>query len=73
MKSILQGPKKSEPSRPKYPYLGIFPHGEVVLFTDTNTGFSVHHPVKDNRYHMNTKWVEKIAVPLKGKIILSND
>ena len=72
MKSDLIGPKNDKPKRPKYPYLGIFPNGEVVLFESPYAGYSVHHP-KGCRLHYSDNWDEDDAEPLKGKIVLRND
>lgn len=71
MKSILEGKKPVEETR-KYPYLGIFHDGEVVLFTAKDTGFSVHHP-DVFRPHLSECWNESAAESLRGRVVLSND
>ena len=72
MKSDLFGPHNDKLKKPKYPYLGIFPNGEVVLFESPIAGYSVHHP-KGFRPHYSGIWEEDDAEPLKGKIVLRND
>jgi hypothetical protein len=71
MKSDLIG-KKSRLKKRKYPYLGIFPDGEVVLFESPETGYSVHRPT-NFRPHYSVDWCEADCEPLEGKIVLSND
>jgi len=70
MKSVLIGKAKRE--KKKYPYLGIFPDGEVVLFSGPDAGYSVHDP-KGFRPHFSDDWDESKAVPLRGSVTLSND
>lgn len=75
MKSILQGPKEEKVEEKKYPYLGIFKDGEVVLSASPTIGVTVHDPAAKDTHpvgHYSKSWAEGDAEPLKGKIILSN-
>lgn len=81
MKSILQGPKEKAKEDSKYPYLGIWLEGGlVVLFESPEKGTLVHEvlpkPIPGHDIHgvgRVDRWGEKESfVPLTGKIILSN-
>ena len=86
MKSILQGPKEEKVEEKKYPYLGIWQVGGiVVLFTSKDEGVLVHEvlPKPESHHHElglgtggatddGIAWCERSFEPLKGKIILSN-
>lgn len=63
--------KEKTESKREYPYLGVFEDGEIVLFTDVETGMTVGG--KDRVGHWSSQWVEGRAKIFQGTITLSND
>lgn len=64
-----------DPVRGKYPYLGEFDDGMIVLFTAPEVGFVVYvtSPVKDYEIgEYGEGWCEGDAKPFEGRVFLSN-
>lgn len=56
----------------KYPYIGIFDNGEIVLFTSDSTGVCLGGGL----YHVGKQsdsWVENNAKPFDGIVEISNN
>jgi hypothetical protein len=73
MVSILD-PDQSTATRTKpnkYPYLGKFPNGDVVLFIHRRRGICVHG-VESNLGEYSYRWNESAAVPCNTPIKLKN-
>lgn len=55
---------KPTPNPRKYPYLGEFRDGEVVLFTAEATGTTIKHSEYSRIGYSSTTWCEHTATPL---------
>lgn len=72
IKVTVNQPEKEEPER-KYPCLGIYPSGSIVLFSDLNTGVCLHSErLGDKAGDYNDSWGDHWQ-PFTGSITLSNE
>ena len=59
----------------KYPYIGVFPNGQLVLFHAEETGVCVGH-IGEMSFRLgeySSGWAESRASKYDGKVILAND
>lgn len=76
MKSVVSE-KPEEMQERKYPYLGVFAEGDIILFTAPKQGIWVFTAQgsratrKIGEYSVG--WAERYTIPYTGSVTLSND
>jgi hypothetical protein len=75
MKSVASL-KKAENEARTYPYIGVWPDGDMVLFCAPRTGTWIYKSGKGDNHklgHYCATWSESETKPYPGSVTLSND